>query len=59
MLGIVDDIFAESKSLAPMQMYKLPGGTEPLTTFYMDPYVPPTASRPFVRKQFSLKQFAD
>ena len=42
-----------------MQMYKLPGGTEPFTTFYMDPYVPPTASRPFVRKQFSLKQFAD
>ena len=32
-----------------MRMYKLPGGTEPLVTFSIDPYVAPTPARPHVR----------
>ncbi|KAI0726815.1 monooxygenase [Fomitopsis betulina] len=50
-LGVLDEILAEAKSVALMRMYKLPGGTEPLVTFSIDPHVEPTPSRPHALQQ--------
>lgn len=49
LLGVLDDIGAECSSIDPMRIYKLPGGTEPLATFDIDPYIVPIHSRPYVR----------
>jgi len=47
LLGALPDVLKTGMSMSPMRFYKLPGGTEPLETFYMIPPEDPTPSKPF------------
>ncbi|CCM01284.1 uncharacterized protein FIBRA_03333 [Fibroporia radiculosa] len=47
-LGVLPDIYARGIPLMQMRTYKLPGGVEPLETFYMVPSEEPTPSVPFM-----------
>lgn len=54
-LGVLDDIRAKALRIVPMRMYRLPEGVEPITTFAIDPAVPATPAKPFVRPLLSAK----
>ncbi|KAI0919086.1 hypothetical protein AcW1_003446 [Taiwanofungus camphoratus] len=46
-LNVLPDILSTKPLSLPARVYKLPGGVEPIKTFYMDPPVDPTPSAPY------------
>lgn len=56
-LGILDDVLALGNSYKPRCLYKLPGGTEPLTIVETAPRVEPTPSVPYVNFVFKSVVF--
>jgi len=48
LLGVLPDVLKEGIPITPIRYYKLPGGIEPLETFYMLPPEDPTPSTPFI-----------
>ncbi|CCM01285.1 uncharacterized protein FIBRA_03334 [Fibroporia radiculosa] len=55
LLGILPDVYARGIPMKPMCFYKLPGGVEPLKTFYMTPPEEPTPSVPHIVAFMSFK----
>ncbi|KAJ3892703.1 FAD binding domain-containing protein [Lentinula edodes] len=47
-LGTLPDILSIAKKMPICTLYKLPGGTEPLRTFELDPYEEPTPDTPYL-----------
>ncbi|PCH36626.1 monooxygenase [Wolfiporia cocos MD-104 SS10] len=46
LLGVLPDILAKGTPMAAIRIYKLPGGTEPIKTVYINPHEEPTAAIP-------------